>query len=156
MAGHAYWLTCSCSVHNTDSGKNGFVSLSAAACLASPAACVFSAFLTHLPLAAVLQPLLSSWGFGLLRSCHREPPVPLLHRQLPTISQVGVKCCLLWVVVLGKFGPGPIGTQSGPDQTLQSWSRSGIFLKTPDHLVSGLGIPILPKTISDLVWTRTT
>ena len=58
-------------------------------------------------------------------------------------------------VVLGKFGPGLIGTRSGPDQTLRSRSRSGIFLKTLDRLVSGLGIPILPETVSDPVWTRT-
>ena len=58
-------------------------------------------------------------------------------------------------LVLGKFSPRPIGTQSGPDQTQQSWSRSGIFPKILDHLVSGLGIPILPKTISDPVWTGT-
>ena len=59
------------------------------------------------------------------------------------------------MVVLGKFSPGPIGTQSGPDQTPRSRSRSGIFLKTPDRLVSSLGIPILPETVSDLVWTGT-
>ena len=32
-----------------------------------------------------------------------------------------------------KFGPRPIGTWSGPDQTPWSWSRSGIFPKTLDH-----------------------
>ena len=58
-------------------------------------------------------------------------------------------------VVLGKFGPGPIGTRSGLDQTPQSQSRSGIFPKTRDHLVSGLGIPILLETVSDPVWTGT-
>ena len=57
-------------------------------------------------------------------------------------------------IVLGKFRPGLIGTQSGPDQTPRS--RSGIIPKTLDRLVSGLGIPILPKTVSDLVWTGTT
>ena len=60
-----------------------------------------------------------------------------------------------WDLVLGKFSPGLIGTRSGPDQTLPFRSRSGIFPKTPDHLVSGLGIPILPKTVSDPVWTGT-
>ena len=59
-------------------------------------------------------------------------------------------------LVLGKFGPRPIGTQSGPDQTQQSQSQSGIFPKIPDRLVSGLGIPILPETVSDPVWTGTT
>ena len=59
------------------------------------------------------------------------------------------------ILVLGKFGPGLIGTRSGPDQTQQSWSWSGIFPKIPDCLVSCLGIPILPGTVSDLVWTRT-
>ena len=47
--------------------------------------------------------------------------------------------------VLGKFGPGPIGTQSGLDQTQQS--RSGIFPKKQDRLVSGLGNPTLHKTV---------
>ena len=61
----------------------------------------------------------------------------------------------LYGVVLGKFGPRPIGTRSGPDQTPRSRSQSGIFPKTPDRLVPGLGIPILPKTISDPVWTGT-
>ena len=60
----------------------------------------------------------------------------------------------MWLV-LGKFGPGPIGTRSEPDQTWQSQSRSGIFPKTPDYLVPGLGIPILPETVSDPVWTQT-
>ena len=50
-------------------------------------------------------------------------------------------------VVLGKFGPGLIGTRSGPDKTQWSWSRSGIFPKKQDHLVSGLDNPTLPKTI---------
>ena len=59
------------------------------------------------------------------------------------------------VIVLGKFGAGPIGTRSGLDQTQQSQSWSGIFQKILDCLVSSLGIPILPGTISDLVWTRT-
>ena len=59
------------------------------------------------------------------------------------------------LVVLGKFGPRPIGTRSEPDQTLQSWSQSGIFPKTLDCLVPSLGIPILPETVSDLVWTGT-
>ena len=45
------------------------------------------------------------------------------------------------------------GTQSGPDQTLRSRSLSRIFPKIPDRLVSGLGIPILPETVSDPVWT---
>ena len=58
-------------------------------------------------------------------------------------------------VVLGKFGPGPIGTRSGPDQTLQSRSRSGIFPKILDRSVSGLGILKLRETVSDPVWTRT-
>ena len=55
----------------------------------------------------------------------------------------------LWglLLVLGKFGPGPIGTRSGPDQTQRSRSWSGIFPKIQDCSVSGLGIPILPKTI---------
>ena len=53
----------------------------------------------------------------------------------------------LGTLVLGKFGPGPIGTRSGPDQTPQSWSRSGIFPKKPDRSVSSLGIPILPETV---------
>ena len=57
--------------------------------------------------------------------------------------------------MLGKFGPGPIGTWTGPDRTQRSQSQSGIFPKIPDHLVSGLGIPIFPETISDRVWTRT-
>ena len=57
--------------------------------------------------------------------------------------------------MLGKFGLGLIGTRSGPDQTLWSRSRSQIFPKILDRLVSGLGIPILPETISDPVWTRT-
>ena len=52
---------------------------------------------------------------------------------------------LLTRLVLGKFGPRPIGTQSGLDQTPWSWSRSGIFPKIPDHLVSGLGILILDQ-----------
>ena len=34
---------------------------------------------------------------------------------------------------------GLIGTWSGLDQTQQSQSQSGIFPKTPDHLISGLG-----------------
>ena len=59
-------------------------------------------------------------------------------------------------IVLGKFSPRPIGTWSGPDHTPQSWSRSEIFPKTLDHLVSNLGIPILPETVSDPVWTGTT
>ena len=58
-------------------------------------------------------------------------------------------------VVLGKFGPRPIGTRSGPDQTLRSRSRSGIFPKIPDRSVSGLGILKLRETVSDPVWTRT-
>ena len=59
-----------------------------------------------------------------------------------------------WVVlVLGKFGPGPIGTRSEPDQTQWSRSRSGIFPKSLDRLVSGLDIPTLPETVSDPVWT---
>ena len=71
---------------------------------------------------------------------------PWLRRQVDDIDPL----------VLGKFGPGPIGTRSGPDQTPRSQSRSGIFLKTLDRLVSGLGIPILPETVSDPVWTGTT
>ena len=59
-------------------------------------------------------------------------------------------------LVLGKFGPGLIGTWSGLDQTPQSWSRSGIFPKIWDHLVSSLGNPILPETVPDPVWTGTT
>ena len=59
------------------------------------------------------------------------------------------------LLVLGKFGPRPIGTRSGPDQTPWFRSRSGIFPKTPDRLVPGLGIPILPETVSDPVWTGT-
>ena len=59
------------------------------------------------------------------------------------------------ILVLGKFGPRPIGTRSGPDQTPQSRSRSGIFPKIPDRSVSSLGILILPETVSDPVWTRT-
>ena len=59
-------------------------------------------------------------------------------------------------LVLGKFSPRPIGPWSGLDQTPWSQSRSGIFPKTLDCLVSGLGIPILPEPISDLVWTETT
>ena len=51
------------------------------------------------------------------------------------------------VVVLGKFGPRPIGTRSGPDQTQRSRSRSGIFPKTPDCLVSGLGNITWAKTV---------
>ena len=62
----------------------------------------------------------------------------------------------IYSLVLGKFGPGPIRTQSGPDQTPRSWSWSGIFPKTWDRLVSGLGIPILLETVSDPVWTGTT
>ena len=58
-------------------------------------------------------------------------------------------------LVLGKFGPGLIGTRSGLDQTPRSQCRSRIFPKTLDCLVSSLGIPILPKTVSDPVWTRT-
>ena len=58
-------------------------------------------------------------------------------------------------VVLGKFGPRLIGTRSGPDQTPRSRSRSGIFPKTRDRLVSGPGIPILPETVPDPVWTGT-
>ena len=60
-------------------------------------------------------------------------------------------------IVLGKFGPGPIGTRSGPDQTLRSQSRSwsGIFPETWDRLVSRLGSPRLSETVSDSVWTRT-
>ena len=58
-------------------------------------------------------------------------------------------------LVLGKFGPGPIGTQSGPDQTQRSWSWSGISPKSPNCLVSGLDIPTLPETVSDPVWTGT-
>ena len=58
-------------------------------------------------------------------------------------------------LVLGKFSPRLIGTLSGLDQTSQSRSKSGIFPKTPDCLVSSLGIPILPETISDPVWTGT-
>ena len=58
-------------------------------------------------------------------------------------------------LVLGKFGPRPIGTRSGPDQTPWSRSQSGIFPKTQDHLVSGLGIPLLLETVSDLVLTGT-
>ena len=49
--------------------------------------------------------------------------------------------------MLGKFGPGPIGTWSGLDQTQWSQSQSGIFPKKQDRLVSGLGNPTLPKTI---------
>ena len=74
-------------------------------------------------------------------------PVPV--RLSPSARHV------LYHIVLGKFGPRLIGTRSGPDQTPWSWSRSGIFLKTPDRLVSGLGIPILPETVSDPVWTGT-
>ena len=59
------------------------------------------------------------------------------------------------LLVLGKFGPRPIGTWSGPDQTQRSRFRSGIFPKTPDRLVPGLSIPILPQTVSDPVWTGT-
>ena len=55
--------------------------------------------------------------------------------------------CGLHRVVLGKFGPGPIGTQSGLDQTQQSQSGSGIFPKTPDCLVSGLGNITWAKTV---------
>ena len=62
----------------------------------------------------------------------------------------------LHVVVLGKFSPRLIGTLSGPDQTLWSWSQSGIFPKMWDCLVSSLGNHILPEMVQDLVWTRTT
>ena len=62
-------------------------------------------------------------------------------------------CCLY--LVLGKFSPRPIGTRSGLDQTLWSRSRSGIFPKTWESLVSSPGIPILPETVSDPVWTGT-
>ena len=57
------------------------------------------------------------------------------------------------LLVLGKFGPRPIGTQSGPDQTQQS--QSGIFPKTWDRLVSHLGNSILPEMVADPVWTGT-
>ena len=60
-----------------------------------------------------------------------------------------------WELVLGKFGPRPIGTRFRPDQTQRSRSRSGIFPKTRDRLVSGLGNSILPETVPDPVWTGT-
>ena len=58
-------------------------------------------------------------------------------------------------IVLGKFGPRLIGTRSGLDQTQRSQSQSGIFPRTRDHLVSGLGNSILPETVPDPVWTGT-
>ena len=70
-------------------------------------------------------------------------------------SKLEAQAKVMQEVVLGKFGPRPIGTRSEPDQTPQSWSWSGIFPKTPDRLVPGLGIPILPETVSDPVWTGT-
>ena len=63
--------------------------------------------------------------------------------------------CVQWGLVLGKFGPRPIGTRTGLDQTQQSWSQSGIFPKTWDHLVSSLGNSILPEMVPDPVWTGT-
>ena len=57
---------------------------------------------------------------------------------------------------LGKFSPGLIGTWSGLDQTQQSRSRSEIFPKKRDCLVSGLGNPILAEMVPDSVWTGTT
>ena len=58
-------------------------------------------------------------------------------------------------VLLGKFGPGLIGTQSGLDQTQWSQSWSGIFPKTRDRLVSGLGNPHIAQDHPDPVWTWT-
>ena len=52
-------------------------------------------------------------------------------------------------LVLGKFSPRLIGTRSGLDQTQWSQSRSGIFPKTQDHLVSGLGNSIFPEMVPD-------
>ena len=116
------------------------------------------------------EPLETSWGVGEPLGHHQPLKGPISGPEsgfsfvtigdtdeMVGMSQVdfGVDSHLLWVV-LGKFGPRPIGTQFRPDQTQRSRSRSGIFPKIPDRLVSGLGIPILPKTISDPVWTRTT
>ena len=70
--------------------------------------------------------------------------------RLESAQAVDFKLDETWQLVLGKFGPGPIGTRSRLDQTQWSWSWSGIFLKIPDRLVSGLGIPILPKTVTGI------
>ena len=75
-----------------------------------------------------------------------------LDSQTFVMSSTSQNC---YALVLGKFGPRPIGTRSGPDQTLRSRSRSGIFPKIPDRSVSGLGILKLRETVSDPVWTRT-
>ena len=81
---------------------------------------------------------------------------PSLHLLSPPFAYPDHQGRWLWLLVLGKFGPRQIGTQTGLDQTQQSRSQSGIFPKIPDRLVSGLGIPVLPETVSDPVWTGTT
>ena len=72
------------------------------------------------------------------------PLSPFPHTQA-RLCHASMPLHLSSVAKLGKFGPGPIGTWSGLDQTPQSRSWSGIFPKTLDCLVSGLGIPYCPR-----------